>query len=72
MNLMIILTTMLLSLSISGCGKQDQQARSSDPVALKTQLQLETLDKAKQVEGMLLDSAAHQRKIIAESSHSQE
>jgi predicted small lipoprotein YifL len=69
MKLIIKLTTMLLFISITGCGEKDKQAKTSDPVVLKTQL--EALDKAKQVEGMLQDAAAQQRKTIDESTHSQ-
>jgi len=70
MKLIIKLTTMLLFISITGCGEQDKQAKASDPVVLKTQL--EALDKAKQVERMLQDAAVQQqRKTIDESTHSQ-
>ena len=69
MKLIIKLTTILLFISITGCGEKDKQAKTSDPVVLKTQL--EALDKAKQVEGMLQDAAGQQRKTIDESTHSQ-
>lgn len=69
MKLIIKLTAMLLFISISGCGEQDQQAKPPDPVVFKTQL--EALDKAKQVERMLQGSAEQQRKTIDESTHSQ-
>jgi hypothetical protein len=69
MKLIIKLTTMLLFISITACGDQDKQAKASDPVVLKTQL--EALDKAKQVERMLQDAAVQQRKTIDESTHSQ-
>jgi hypothetical protein len=62
MKLIIKLTTMLLFISITACGDQDKQAKASDPVVLKTQL--EDLDKAKQVERMLQDAAVQQRKTI--------
>jgi hypothetical protein len=69
MKLIIKLTTMLLFISTTACGDQDKQAKASDPVVLKTQL--EALDKAKQVERMLQDAAVQQRKTIDESTHSQ-
>jgi len=40
---------------MAGCGEQGKQAKASDPVVLKTQL--EALDKAKQVKRMLQDAA---------------
>ena len=69
MKLIINLTTILLFISITGCGEKDKQAKTSEPVVLKTQL--EALDKAKQVEGMLQDAAVQQRKTIDESTDSQ-
>ena len=71
MKLIIKLTTMLLFISMTtACGGQDKQAKASDSVVLKTQL--EALGKAKQVERMLQDAAVQQRKSIDESTHSQE
>jgi hypothetical protein len=70
MKIIIKLTTMLLFISIIACGEKDKQADVSDPVVLKTQR--EALDKAKQVEHMLQDAAAQQRKTIDENTQSQE
>jgi hypothetical protein len=70
MKLIFKVTTMLLFISIAGCGENDKQTKASDPGVLKTQL--EALDKAKQVEHMLQDAVAQQRKTIDESTHSQE
>jgi hypothetical protein len=70
MKLIIQLTAMLLFISISGCGEeQDKQTKAPNPVVLKTQR--EALDKAKQVESTLQDAAAQQRKAIDESTNSQ-
>jgi hypothetical protein len=69
MKLIFNVMTILLFISITGCGEQDKQTNAYEPAVLKTQL--ETLDKAKQVEGMLQDAAAQQRKAIDESTHEQ-
>ena len=69
MKLIIKLTTLLLFISITGCGEKEKQAKAPDPVVLKTQR--EALDKAKQAESMLQDAAVQQRKTIDESTHSQ-
>jgi len=69
MKLIIIMTAMALSFSIYGCSEQDQQAKTSKPDVLKTQM--EALDKAKQVERTLQDAAVQQRKAIDESTQSQ-
>ena len=69
MKLIIKLATMLLFISITGCGGQDQQAKASDTAVLKTQM--DALDKAKQVERTLQDAAVQQRKTIDESTDSQ-
>jgi hypothetical protein len=69
MKLIIKLTAILLFISITGCEEKDKQAKASDSIMLKTQL--EALDKAKQVERTLQDSAEQQRKTIDESTHSQ-
>ena len=66
MKLIIKLTALLLLISIAGCGENDEQAKTSGPVVLKTQL--EALDKAKKVEGVLQDAAGQQRKTIDEST----
>ena len=60
---------MLLLVSMAGCGEQGKQAKASDPVVLKTQL--EALEKAKQVKRMLQDAAMHQRKTIDKSTPNQ-
>lgn len=69
MKLIIKLTVVLLFISIVGCGEKDKQAKTSDPVVLKTQR--EALDKAKKVEEMLQDAAEQERKTIDESTNSQ-
>jgi hypothetical protein len=69
MKLIIKLTAMLLFIAITACGEKDKQANASDPVVFKTQV--EALDKAKQVEDILQDAAAQQRKTIDESTNSQ-
>ncbi|MDD5267473.1 MAG: hypothetical protein PHO08_10140 [Methylococcales bacterium] len=69
MNLIIKLTAVLLVILTTGCGEQDDQAKSSDPVVLKTQL--ESLNKAKKVEGILQDAAEQQRKTIDDSTASE-
>ena len=69
MQLILKLTAILLLISIIGCEEKDKQAKVPDPVMFKTQR--EALDKAKQVEGVLQDEAAQQRKTIDESTDSQ-
>lgn len=69
MKLIIKLTTILLFFLITGCGEKDKQAKASDPIVLKTQLEI--WDKAKQVERMIQDAAVQQRKTIDEGTHSQ-
>ena len=69
MKLIIKLTAALLVISTTGCGEKGEQAKTSDPVVLKTQL--EALDKAKKVEGILQDAAEQQRKTIDESTTSE-
>jgi len=69
MKLIIKLTAVLLVISNTGCGEKGEQPKTSDPVVLKTQL--EALDKAKKVEGMLQDAAEQQRKTIDESTTSE-
>ena len=69
MKLIIILTAVLLVISGTGCDEKGQQAKTSDPVVLKTQL--EALDKAKKVEGILQDAAEQQRKTIDDSTISE-
>jgi hypothetical protein len=69
MKLIIKMTAIVLSFSISGCDKQDQQANASKPDVLKTQL--EALDNAKQVEQILQDAAAQQREAIDKNTQSQ-
>ena len=70
MKIIIKLTTVLLFIAIAGCGEKDKQAKTSDPVVFKTQM--EALDKAKQVESTLQDAAAQQRKTIDESADNPE
>ena len=69
MKLIIKLTAVLLVISTTGCGEKEEQTKTSDPVVLKTQL--EALDKAKKVEGMLQDAAEQQRKTIEDSTISE-
>ncbi len=69
MQLILKLTAILLLVSIIGCEEKDKQAKAPDPVIFKTQR--EALDKAKQVEQVLQDEAAQQRKTIDESTDSQ-
>ena len=69
MKLIIKLTAVLLVISTTGCGEKGEHAKTSDPVVLKTQL--EALDKAKKVEGMLQDAAEQQRKTINDSTFSE-
>ncbi len=70
MNPILKLTLILLLFtSMAGCEEKDQQAKTPDPVVFKTQL--EVLEKAKQVEHVLQDEAAQQRKAIDESTDSQ-
>ncbi len=63
------LMVILLLTSITGCEEKDKQAKTPDPVIFKTQL--EALEKAKQVEHVLQDEAAQQRKTIDDSTNSQ-
>lgn len=60
---------LLLFTSMTGCEEKDKQAKTTDPVVFKTQL--EALEKAKQVESKLQDAATQQRKAIDESTDSQ-
>ncbi|MEY3758667.1 MAG: hypothetical protein RIR39_158 [Pseudomonadota bacterium] len=60
------LMVILLLTSITGCEEKD---KTPDPVVFKTQL--EALEKAKQVEHVLQDEAAQQRKTIDDSTNSQ-
>jgi len=60
---------LLLFTSMTGCEDKDKQAKTADPVVFKTQL--EALEKAKQVEQVLQDEAAQQRKMIDESTNNQ-
>jgi hypothetical protein len=69
MKLIFKMTAILWFISISGCEERDKSAKTTVPVVLKTQL--EALDKAKQVERMLQDTAEQQRKTIDESAHNQ-
>ncbi|MFZ2171237.1 MAG: hypothetical protein WAW61_16575 [Methylococcaceae bacterium] len=69
LKLIITLAALLLFISITGCGEKDKQAKASDSVVLKTQL--EALDKAKQVERSLQDAAEKQRKTIDEGTNGQ-
>jgi len=69
MKLIIKLTAVLLVISTTGCGEKDEQTKTSAPVVLKNQL--EALDKAKKVEGMLQDAAEQQRKTINDSTSSE-
>ena len=69
MNLIINLTAVLLVISTTGCGEKGEQGKTSDHVVLKTQL--EALDKAKKVDGMLQDAAEQQRKTIEDSTISE-
>jgi hypothetical protein len=69
MKLIIKLTVVLLVISTTGCGEKDEQPKTSAPVVLKTQL--ESLDKAKKVEGMLQEAAEQQRNSIDESTTSE-
>ena len=69
MKLIIKLTAVLLVISTTGCGEKDEQTKTSAPVVLKNQL--EALDKAKKVEGMLQDAAEQQRKTIDDSTTSE-
>ena len=69
MKSILKLTTVLLFISITGCGEKDNQAKAPDPVVLKTQR--EALNKAKQVDNTLQDAATQQRKAIDENTNSQ-
>ncbi|MEI7995397.1 MAG: hypothetical protein WCH01_10895 [Methylococcaceae bacterium] len=69
MKLIIKLTAVLLVISTTGCGEKDEQTKTSAPVVLKNQL--EALDKAKKVEGILQDAAEQQRKTINDSTSSE-
>jgi hypothetical protein len=60
---------LLLFIAVTGCEEKDKQAKAPDPVVFKSQL--EALDKAKQVEQILQDKAAQQRKTIDESTNGQ-
>ena len=60
---------LLLFTSMTGCEEKDKQAKTPEPVVFKTQL--EALEKAKQVEQVLQDEAAQQRKMIDESTNNQ-
>ena len=60
---------LLLFTSMTGCEEKDKQAKTPDPAVFKTQL--DALEKAKQVERVLQDEAAQQRKMIDESTDSQ-
>ena len=60
---------LLLFTSMTGCEEKDKQAKTPDPAVLKTQM--EALEKAKQVERVLQDEAAQQRKMIDESTNNQ-
>jgi len=50
---------MLLLVSMADCGEKGKQAKASDPVALKTQL--EALEKTKQFKHMLHAPAQNNR-----------
>jgi hypothetical protein len=69
MKLIIKLTVVLLVISTTGCSEKDEQPKTSAPVVLKTQL--ESLDKAKKVEGMLQEAAEQKRNSIDESTTSE-
>ena len=69
MKSILKLTTVLLFISITGCGENDKQAKAPDSGVLKTQR--EALDKAKRVESTLQDAAEQQRKTIDESTNNQ-
>ena len=69
MKLIFKIMSILWFISITGCGEQDNPPKAADPVVFKTQL--DALDKAKQVERMVQDAAAQQRKTIDESTDSQ-
>ncbi|WP_262967336.1 hypothetical protein [Methylobacter psychrophilus] len=60
---------LLLFIAVIGCEEKDKQVKAPDPVVFKSQL--EALDKAKQVEQILQDKAAQQRKTIDESTNGQ-
>ena len=62
-------TALLLFISVTGCDKKEKQAKTPNPVLFKNQL--ETLDQAKHVEGILQNSADEQRKTIDDSANSQ-
>ena len=69
MKIITNLTALLLVISTIGCGEKDEQTKTSAPVVLKNQL--EALDKAKKVEGILQDAAEQQRKTINDSTSSE-
>ncbi|MEI6069298.1 MAG: hypothetical protein WCP96_18335 [Methylococcaceae bacterium] len=60
---------LLLFTSMTGCEEKDKQAKTPDPMVFKTQL--EALEKAKQVEHVLQDEAAQQRKTIDDNANNQ-
>jgi len=68
-SILKLTTILLLFISITGCEEKDQQAKTPEPAAFKTQL--EALKKAKQVEQILQDEASQQRKMIDESTNNQ-
>ena len=69
MKYILKLTILLLLTSIKGCEEKDKQAHKPEPAEFKTQL--EALEKAKQVEQILQNEAAQQRKMIDESTNNQ-
>lgn len=66
MKLIINVLVMLLTLSITGCNKDDKPVKAADSAAFKAPL--EALEKSKQVEANVLDAAEQQRKTIDEQS----
>ena len=60
------LTILLLFISVNGCDKKDKQTNNPNPALFKNQL--EALDKAYQVQGVLQNSADQQRKTIDNNS----
>lgn len=66
MKLIIRVAMILMLVSMSGCSKEDKSAKAADTDVLKTQL--ETLKQAKQVEQVVQDAEAQQRKKIAEET----
>ena len=69
MNNILKLTALMLFISVTGCDEKDKQAKTPNSVLFKNQL--ETLDQAKHVEGILQNSADEQRKTIDDSANSQ-